>query len=64
MKIFKNREDHLSQKMLELNMWLLFNHTKAKYLLTGDKYKSTSGQLQNRGQLQNNPVNGDYLDYN
>ena len=50
--------------MLELNMWLLFNHTKAKYLLTGDKYKSTSGQLQNGGKLQNNPVNGDYLDYN
>ena len=53
------------KKLSEPNMWLLVNHTKLsnilhwnQYLLTAGNYKSATVQLQNRGQLQNNTING------
>ena len=64
-KIFKNHEGDLSQKLLEPNMRLLLNHIKPTntlrwnyYLLTAGNYRSSSGQLQNIVQLQNNTVGG------
>ena len=62
-KIFKNHEGDLYQELSEPNMWLLINYTKPtntlywNYLTAGN-CRSVSGQIQNRGWLQNNTVNG------
>ena len=50
----------------EPNMWLLVNHTKPKdtvlkLIYFNSVLLSTSGQLQNSGQLENNSVNGAML---
>ena len=65
MKICKNHEGDLSQKLAEPNMWFLVNQTKPtntlywdEYLLAGDNYKSTIEQLQNSRQLQSHNVKG------
>ena len=47
-------------------MWLLVNHTKPKdtvlkLIYFNSVLLSTSGQLQNSGQLENNSVNGAML---
>ena len=57
LKIFKNHEGNLSQKLSEPNMWLLVNHTKLTSTLL-KLISFNSGQLQNRGELQNDTING------
>ena len=65
---FQKSREWFIPKIAQLNMLLLFNHTKLTntlywnwYLLTTGNYKSANGQLQNSGQLQNNSVNGAML---
>ena len=67
---FQKSRGWFISKINKPNMWLLVNHTKLKkkntlywnlYILSAGNYKSPSKQLQNSGQLQNNPVNGPML---